>query len=207
MILTIQKKIEKDRNSQVTLDHVCWGVLPDRALLPLYPVPCETEITETAAEELINVIIAYAREQLYKYLAASEHSSSQCRTYLSRKKLHTSVIDLLIGEFRDKKYIDDSRYVRLLITSLIDRGKSRNHIIGKLREQHLPPDLWEAALQELFDPEANANTLQDMVLKLRLRHADLPTAKQKEKVVSSLYRKGFDLDDIFAAWDATGKRR
>lgn len=207
MNLKILKKIEKDRNSQVILDHVCWGVLPDRTLLPLYPVPCETEISDTAAEELIIVIISFAREQLYKYLAAGEHSSSQCSSYLNRRKLHPSVIDLLLSEFLDKKYIDDNRYVRLLISSLIDRGKSRNHIIGKLREQHLPSELWEAPLQELFDPETNANTLQDMVLKLRLQHAELPLGKQKEKVVSSLYRKGFDLDDIFAAWDATGKRR
>ena len=205
MKLKIQKKIERERNSQVLLNDICWGVLPDRTLLPFYTIPFTGEISDLQAEELISVITGYARELLFKYLAASEHSRSQCQDYLNRKKLHASIISALLAEFVDKKYIDDQRYVSLLISSLIERGKSKNGIISKLRELRLPSELWEAPLNELFDPEASRDNLHELVLKLRLRYADLPKAKQREKIVSSLYRKGFDLDDIFAAWDATGR--
>ncbi|HPF08485.1 MAG TPA: RecX family transcriptional regulator, partial [Candidatus Cloacimonadota bacterium] len=43
--------------------------------------------------------------------------------------------------------------------------------------------------------------LLQMVDKLRIQYRELPQFKQKEKVFASLYRKGFDLDDIASAWE------
>lgn len=203
MLLTIQKKSEKERNSRVNLDNICWGILPDRILLPLFPIPFYSEISDDKAEELIALIAAYARDQLFKYLGVAEHNSHQCRDLLSRKKIHPSLIDALIAEFIDKKYIDDARFVNILIESLLERGKSKNYIKGKLRELNMPAELWENALNEAYNPETTLDNLKEMILKLRLSYRDLPPAKQKEKIINSLYRKGFDLDDIFTAWNET----
>ena len=202
MLLTIQKKSEKDRNSRIDLDHNCWGILPDRILLPLFPIPFHDDISEDKAEELIELIAAYARDQLFKYLGAAEHSSHQCADLLKRKKIHPSLIDALIAEFVDRKYIDDARFVNILIESLVDRGKSKNYTKGKLRELKMPEELWESALKEAYNPASTLENLKEMILKLRLSYRDLPPAKQKEKIINSLYRKGFDLDDIFSAWNA-----
>ena len=202
MLLKIQKKFEKERNSQVTLDNVCWGILPDRILLPHYPIPYEGEIGEDKAEELVSLISGFARDQLFKYLGDAEHSSRQCADFLKRKKIHPSLIDGLIADFIEKKYISDARFVNILVESLFQRGKSKNYVIGKLRELKMPEELWEKSLKEHYNPEANLENLKEQVLKLKLNYKDLPLAKQKEKIVRSLYRKGFDLDDIFAAWNA-----
>jgi SOS response regulatory protein OraA/RecX len=203
MLLKIKKRFERDRSSQILIDNVSWGVLSDRTLLPLYPLPFEGEIATDAFNELCALLEKQSREQLLKYLADSEHSSSQCRDYLKRKQVHPSIISRIVSDYLERKYIDDARFVRILITSLIERGKSRNHIIHKLRELSLPAELWEDVLSELYNPESSLETLKELVLKLRLQHRELPVAKQKEKVFASLFRKGFDLDLIHSAWQAT----
>ncbi len=193
MLLKIKKRFERDRSSQILIDNVSWGVLSDRTLLPLYPVPFEGEIATDAFNELCGIIEKHSREQLLKYLAEGEHSSSQCRDFLKRKHVHPSFI----------KYIDDARFVRILISSLVERGKSRTYIVHKLRELSLPSTLWEEVLAELYNPADSLEALKEMVIKLRLQHRELPLSKQKEKVFTSLFRKGFDMDLIHSAWQAT----
>ncbi|MDD2227860.1 MAG: regulatory protein RecX [Candidatus Cloacimonetes bacterium] len=140
---------------------------------------------------------------MLKYLADSEHSSGQCRDYLKRKHVHPSISTKIVRDYLERKYIDDSRFVHILISSLIERGKSRSYIIHKLREQHIAAELWEDVLNEQYNPENSLEMLKEMVLKLRLQHKELPEYKQKEKVFTSLYRKGFDMEQIQSAWQAT----
>jgi SOS response regulatory protein OraA/RecX len=56
------------------------------------------------------------------------------------------------NQFTDRKYIDDERFAQLLIYSLIERGKSKSHIIQKLKENELPASVWETILASSFDP-------------------------------------------------------
>lgn len=203
MNLKIQKKFEQDKSSEIIIDNQCWGALPDKALLPLFPIPFEGEIEQAETEQLIEMLHSKAREQLLRYLADSEHSSWQCKEYLKRKSYHPSLINPLLQDFEDKKYLDDARFVRILIGSLIERQKSRTYIIGKLRESRLPASLWEEVLQELYNPEDSLEGLKEQVLKLRLRYSELDEYKQKEKIFASLFRKGFGIDLINRAWNDT----
>lgn len=200
MLLKILKKSEHDKNSAIYIDNHSWGVLSDRTLLPLYPIPYEGEIGESQSTELICMLEAKAREILLQYLAQREHSSQECRELLNRKHFHNSLTEAIISDYQEKKFIDDARYVRLYISSLLERQKSRFYIVGKLRESRLATSLWEDVLQELYDPQSNLENLKEQVLKLRLRYSGLPTAKQQEKIFASLFRKGYSLDDIRQAW-------
>ncbi len=203
MHLKLTKTSERDRNTLVILNQIPGGILPDRILLPLFPIPFDAEISQNEAEELKALLASQAKEQLLKYLAEREHSSIQCRDYLKRKRYPKSLIDSLLLEFVDKHFLDDTRYAKTLISSLIERGKSKRAIEVKLKESQLPAALWEAALSEQFDPEQNLENLKEQVLKLRLRYRELATAKQKEKIFASLFRKGYELDDIHQAWQQT----
>ncbi len=203
MKLQLTKSFERDRNSLITLDNVERGILADRILLGFFPPNFCGEISESQAQELLCLLEKQAREQLLRYLAEREHSSHQCRDFLRRKHYPLELIDRLLSEFGDQHYLDDARYARLLITSLSERGKSKRAIITKLRESRLPASLWEDELNELFDPAQSLENLKEQVLKLRLRYAGLPKEKQKQKVFASLFRKGYDLDDIQQAWKST----
>ena len=205
MYLKITKKAENDKKSLILIDNQIWGILPDRILLPVYPIPFEGEINNEKTKELLSLIEKQARQQLLKYLSDREHSSLECKQYLKRKQYPTELIDALINEFQEKKYIDDHRYVQILISSLISRKKSKNAITQKLKETRLPVELWKETLNELYNPEEGMENLIEQIVQLQLRYRDLPPSKQKEKIFTSLYRKGFSLNDIHLAWQAATK--
>jgi len=206
MFLKITKKAEKDKNSLIIMDNEIRGILPDRILLTYFPLPFAGEIDGEQGKELLSLIEKNARQQLGKYVSAQEHSSVQCRQFLARKKYSAELIDTLLKEFQTKKYIDDQRYVQILIASLVERKKSKRAIILKLKETHLPTELWEGKLKEIYNSEEEKENLKEQFDKLLFRYRDLPLNKQKEKVFASLYRKGFNLDDIHTVWqENTGK--
>jgi SOS response regulatory protein OraA/RecX len=203
MQLKIQKKTEHDKSSQIIIENQCWGVLYNRALLALYPIPFEGEIGQREADELKAMLYKQASDLLLRYVADSEHSSTQCRDYLKRKNFHSGIISKIVTDFLEKKYIDDRRFVNMLIESLLERQKSRMYIVNKLKETRLPGSLWEDVLREKYNPRDSLDSLKEQVLRLRLRYSDLPQDKQKEKIFASLFRKGFELDLIHEAWAAT----
>ncbi|HNZ33281.1 MAG TPA: regulatory protein RecX [Candidatus Cloacimonas sp.] len=205
MYLKITKKAENDKKSLIIIDNQIWGILPDRILLPFFPIPYTGEINNDQAKELLSLIEKQARQQLLKYLGNREHSSLECKQYLKRKHYPTELIDTLICEFQDKKYIDDHRYVQILISSLISRKKSKNAIAMKLKETRLPTEIWKELLNELYNQEEGMENLKEQITQLRFRYRDLPPSKQKEKIYASLYRKGFNLNDIHLAWQATAQ--
>jgi SOS response regulatory protein OraA/RecX len=54
----------------------------------------------------------------------------------------------------------------------------------------------------MIDPSQTLDYLKSQILKLVSGYRELPIGKIREKVFSSLYRKGYELDDISIAWHA-----
>lgn len=206
MKLKLWKKSERDRKAFVSLNDELWGVLSVKTLQSfLYPVPCELEIREDDAHILQKALRDAAWWEVTDYLARAEHSSHQCRALLARRFYHESIIRKCLELCSEKGYLDDSRFAEILIHSLVERGKSKRAIIAKLREQRLPSSLYEPLLEQLYDPKENASRLTEEISKLLFKYRELPKPSQKDKVFTSLYRKGFDLDDISAAWHQARK--
>jgi regulatory protein len=185
----------------VILDDISWGVLPDRALQPLYPTEFEGEIGSEAANGLIALLRAQTFQILLDYLARAEHSSRQCRELLRRRQFHPSLIEEALGRMREQNYLDDGRFAEVLVRSYLARHASRRTIIAKLREHRLPSELWEPILAELWDKEEAAGSLANLMRKYCASRSALPRPKLKEKAFTHFYRKGFDLDEIRTAWE------
>jgi len=202
MKLKYWTKNDKSRAAYVSLDNEIWGVLDIRTLRSMYPFACELDLDEAQEQEIMKLLESRVWWLLGEYQAKAEHSEQQCREYLTRKEFHGSLIEKAITIAKDKKYIDDARFAEILIRSLLDRGKSKRYIIQKLFTHRIPESLYLPLLSDAIDPEYSRNALREMIEKLRHQYRELPPFKQKEKVFASLYRKGFDLEDIAAAWEA-----
>ncbi|MDD4308744.1 MAG: regulatory protein RecX [Candidatus Cloacimonetes bacterium] len=166
----------------------------------MYPLPFEGEIDDSKVAELKALLETQACNQLLKYLSDREHCTSQCQDFLKRKHYHPILINQIISEYQKLKYLDDSRFVKILISSLIERRKSKTHIITKLHELHLPSALWRETLNDMYIPDNSLEYVKESILKLKIRYHELPEYKQKEKIFASLMRKGFDLEVINEAW-------
>ncbi len=191
--------------SYISLDNELWGVLPTRTLHYLFPFAAELQIDETQAEELKTELGKRAWAQVTEYLAKSEHSEYQCRNYLNKYKFHSSIIEQCIELCKDKRYIDDTRFAGIYIRSMFERGKSKRAIIQKLREHCIPIEEVNELIREMEEPEQSRQMLQNQIAKLRYRYREEEPRKAKEKIFASLYRKGFDLEMISAAWQEPAK--
>ncbi|MCB5267045.1 MAG: RecX family transcriptional regulator [Candidatus Cloacimonetes bacterium] len=201
MKLRYWTKNDKSRAAYVSLDNEIWGVLDIRTLRSMYPFANELELDSDQLNELLKLLENRIWWLLSEYQAKSEHSEYQCREYLKRKEFHPSLIDRAITIAKDKKYIDDTRFSEILIRSLIDRAKSKRFIVQKLYSHKIPQHIYAPLLDAAIDVDESQEMLLQMVDKLRIQYRELPQFKQKEKVFASLYRKGFDLDDIASAWE------
>ena len=124
MFLKITKKAEHDKNSLIIMDNEIRGILPDRILLTYFPLPFAGEIDGEQGKELLSLIEKNARQQLWKYVSAQEHSSVQCRQFLARKKYSAKIIKKKNKELKTKKYIHDQRYMQILISSIKKKKKT-----------------------------------------------------------------------------------
>lgn len=209
MKLKYWAKTEKARTALVSLNDELWGVLDLRTLRSLFPLSQETELDEAGEREFIALLEKRIWWLLCEYLAQAEHSEYQCREYLKRKEFHPSLIQKAIALAKKKKLIDDRRFSEILIQSMIDRGKSKRYIMEKLYSHKIPASLYEALLEKIVQPEQVKDNLSEQMQKLLDRYRNETPAKRKEKVFASLYRKGFELEDIaacFAALRGSGDR-
>lgn len=201
MKLRYWKKFETDRAVFISLDEQLWGVLNLRTLLAILPFSEQEELSSETAEKLIDTMKKKAWWQITEYLAKSEHSTKQAIDYLKRKHYHPDIISECISLCTEKQYLNDSRFAEILIRSLLERGKSKRSILQKLHEHNIASSIYEPILQDTDEPEEYKDRIISLMSDLIRKHQDLPKHKCKEKVFASLYRKGFDLDDISAAWE------
>lgn len=200
MKLTIWTK--NKRNAYISLDEIEWGVLPVRTLRHLFPFGDEIEISQAETEQLKEELGKNAWAMLVEYLAKAEHSAEQSRRYLMRHKFHNSIIETCVKLALEKKYIDDSRFAEIYINSYFERGKSKRYILQKLFEYGIDMSVAERLIEQNSDEIQTAAHLKNYILRLKYKHQNEEAYKMKEKVFSSLYRRGFTMDEIGPVWDA-----
>jgi SOS response regulatory protein OraA/RecX len=196
MILTIWKKTDKSRNCLIKIDNSVWGSMGEKTLRTLFHYHLGSfDITESEAQFLQDELLRTAWNKLLDWLARQERSTTESRDFLKKHYFNSTIIEQCISEALKKDFIDDERYCRLLIESLLIRQKSLMQIKTKLIEKRLPSNLWEPVLAELCVPSEQKSILQTQAEKVYLRYYKLDKNICYEKCLTALYRKGFDLDD------------
>lgn len=144
-----------------------------------------------------------ALDLAYGYLARRDRTISEVRTQLEHKRVEPATIDAVVVELSELGYLDDARYAQRFAEdrrSLDSWGPDR--IERKLVALGLAPELIAAALATR-DP---AEELDAAVAVLRRRFtAPAEDAKEREKALGMLVRKGYDLELAYDAVRAFGR--
>ena len=91
--------------------------------------------------------------------------------------------------------INDADYAALLVRHCARQGYGPARVRDKLREKGVPRELWDAALEDMPDPEDLA--VRFLEGKLRGR---TPEEREKKRLSDALARRGFSWSDVRAAW-------
>ncbi len=141
--------------------------------------------------------LQHALDLAYRYLSRRERTVSEVRTQLEHKRVEPAAIDDVVAELTTLGYLDDARYAQRFAEdrrSLDSWGPDR--IERRLRALGLEPSLIAQALSA----RDAAEELDAAVAVLRRRFtAPTDDARERERALGMLVRKGYDLE---LAYDA-----
>ena len=133
------------------------------------------------------------REQALHYLARRPHSEKELRDKLINKKFEKNLIAVVLKDLKEKKYIDDETFSRLLIREEMNLKKNGPLLIkNKLFKKGVQLELISEIIDKQYseqDQLENCKYLADKKVKL-INH--LPQTEQKKKLAAFLKQKGFN---------------
>jgi regulatory protein len=177
----------------VEIDENIRGVLSNKALRSFSLAPQqETEIDPQLAEAIDIEISNAAWQKFLNWIAFQERAISQSRQYLLHLPLAPELAEPLVTKACQYNYLNDDRFTKLLIESLIDRSKSLPEIRNKLYEKKISPELILKYLTKLYDQDTQNQVIEKLVDQLFYRWLKLEPAKRKSKVCEYLTRRGFN---------------
>lgn len=165
-------------------------------------IETDKELDSTSYKEIMNDILPKrCRERAVYILKDSDKSEFILRDKLSKGGYPAIIIDKVIADFKEYKYIDDERYATNYVKYNI-LSKSKSRIINELYAKGISKTLISKAFDEYEDE--NINEVQYELVKkefLKKRYDFLEDDKNLlNKIIASLMRKGFKYDDIIQVY-------
>lgn len=134
-----------------------------------------------------------------KYISSRLISSYKLRTYLDRKGIDKSAIDLIIEELEKNKILDDELYLEYYIKDKKDINlRSKNHIYLDLISMGFDSSLVNIFLED-YENKEEAHIAKQLVIRKNYHKKKTPN-----QIYAYLARKGFRSDAIKASLDNIG---
>lgn len=154
------------------------------------------EIDDAAAEELNEVLYRRTYNKACLYLETSEYCGSEIRFKLKHNDFADDMIDKVVEELYQNRYLDDRRYAEAYIRSYC-RSKGRRLIEYELEYKKIDHEVIADAIDTVFrDENYDEDKIIADIIRKRYSSADLSDIKVKSRIISYFSRKGFDLDKV-----------
>ena len=139
--------------------------------------------------------IRKAREKAMVYLSYSDHTVKSMYKKLSENGFENDEINEVLEYLTDRGYINEKDYfLRFCRYYAEKKGFGRTKILAKANEKGFSKsqinDIMDIAFEEINFFEICKREL------LKLKVQDISYKKQRDKVISSLMRRGFSLSEI-----------
>ena len=181
-----------------------------------FSVGQETEVSEeTLAEFERTVFLTRAKRRSLMLLGKKEYTSREMRKKLTADGYPEAVTGAVLSWLAELHYVDDLSYAERYAFSLLSRHSERE-ILQKMQQKGFEKELIKdalAAAKERYREEHSGSfsdgedaaggqefsAEQEAIRRFLRKKGYLPEAvdaEKKQKLVMSLYRKGFSLSDI-----------
>lgn len=197
-ITTIQpQKSNKDRFSLFHEDRFLIGI--SAQTLTDFSLRKGTECTHELYRRLKRSEDIHAiREACLRYLSRRDHASFELKQKLQKKDYETSNIELVIEEFVDKGWIDDSKFSSSFATEKAELNKwGPQKIRAALYKKGLPKKSIESGIEYAFENLQAHKICVDLALKRKKQFArESDSYKREQKIYRFLAGRGFNSEDI-----------
>lgn len=166
--------------------------------LRLYHLQEEKEISQETYDEIMQQLLPKrAKLRCMNLLKTKSYTEKQLRDKLKQGEYQEELIDAAIDYVKSYGYVDDRKYAQEFIEYNMT-GKSRMRMEQDLMKKGIDRKIIRAVFDEMKE-EGNVQDEMAMVLELLHRknyHKDTASIKEKQKLSSWLYGKGFGADTI-----------
>lgn len=146
------------------------------------------------------VLLKRAKLRCMNLLKSRDYTKYQLVTKLKQGGYPEEIIDSAVACVISYGYVDDVRYARAYI-EYAGRTKSRRQIENDLVRKGISTETIRQACEECADEDGMQDEEELIQMLLEKKHFDRQnaTAKECQKIIGFLYRKGFGLDKIYRA--------
>lgn len=146
------------------------------------------------SEQLLSWEKKCVRNFVLRRLAKKGYTSFELKKILKERLVSASSIEEVVSEMERLGAIDDKEWVLGFI-----RGKSKSSgtksIIYKLKNIGIPEEMAAPLLAQEESERPQGERIR-YLLERKFRKYDLTQAKEKQKAIASLLRRGFDYEEI-----------
>jgi len=162
------------------------------------------EIDENQYDVILEEIIyPKAKEKALSILDISDKTENELRFKLLQAGYPDSIVTDVLDYLKSYGYINDERYARAYINSN-RQTKSKLAIRTVLAQKGIDRDIVDRVMEEEYQPEDGSDyeleAIKRVIAKKTASLKELDE-NQRQKLIASLYRKGFTLDKIINALD------
>ncbi|MDE7321850.1 MAG: recombination regulator RecX [Lachnospiraceae bacterium] len=164
-----------------------------------YAVNENEEISQGTYDILINdVLLKRAKIRCMNLLKSRDYTKYQLEIKLKQGMYPQEVIDAAVAYVASYGYIDDVKYAGVYL-KYASQTKSRKQIENDLQRKGVPKDKIEKAFVLCMEEDSLDNEQERIIKILEKKGFDRQNAtfEERRKMVGFLYRKGFELDDIY----------
>ena len=190
---------KKNKKNKILLDNDTFFYLYDSEIKKL-DLHEKNEIDPV----LYNVIFeeylfARAKKKALAILDKTMSSKEQIRTKLRRNDFCDEVIDKVISLLEEYNLLNDYEYAKAYISSYQNK-KSIRELKFELQKRGIDRDIIEELVSNIDSSEMEIANIEKLVRKYRDSEGNIPIEK-RQKIMASLYRKGYDKNNILRVLD------
>ena len=196
MIVTQLEKFQKSK-FRIYLDEEFAFVLSQKEL-DYYGIADGTELSDERYYRIMkDTVLEKAKQKTISILSFRDRSEYELRKKLSESGFPPEIVNQVLNYVYEYGYVNDQRFASNYI-----KGnkyiKSKLIIINELKKKGIEKELIEQVMsEEYFDQEEEPElTAIHNAIAKKVSDPEQLTYEEKQKLITSLYRKGFELSKI-----------
>jgi regulatory protein len=198
MIITRLERTEKSK-VRIYIDESYSFWLYEKELEKL-PLEEGQSILPEQYTKLIDLLIyPKAIEKALSILKFMDRCEQELRFKLSREEYPEEIIDRVIEYGKHYGYLNDERYATSYVRARKNK-KSRLMLKNELMQKGVPREIIHTVLEAEYSTEDQEDAEMLAIRKVIAKKTKDPQSlapEERQKLIASLYRKGFDSDKIF----------
>lgn len=197
MIITRLEELNKSK-VKVYIDYEYAFLLYQKDIAH-YKLAVESEIDELLYEEIISKTVFFrAKQKALALLKFMDRTELELRNKLKEAGYTDEIVDKTIAYINGYGYLDDERLTSSYVRNRMNT-KSKLMIKMELQQKGVNSDIIDQVFHEEYENENHEDaelTAIKKVIAKKVKSTENLEYEEKQKLIASLYRKGFDISKI-----------